>query len=389
MPQKLSIECSSISLPEDGPLQRHARHPRRTRPQDFYRSFDARQLLYDVFWDHEGKRILAVGPAPRNLKVHLARARWLAMPSGQQLTVTIHASISTMVVEMNGAPQGTSELQLQMDDMNWTVPVSENLQSRTAGSKILFTMNKNNDLVWIREWAEWHVKLHGTDTIFIFDNGSNLYDLEDIETVLEGVSGLTRYGVIDFRHKFGPIDPAVKIDPYWARFAQISSMNIVLRRLGRHAKGLLNLDIDELANAPEGRSLYDVVEHVGEGLLILPGRWVEPNKTSDGTGTGILSHSAFSLIHKDPKEGDSSPVKWILDPKRDWVDKLNVHPYWHWVRGRPLFGKSLMPEALFWHFRGINTGWKTNSRSKPRHPDTELTVDQELVKVRNRLDTLL
>jgi hypothetical protein len=52
------------------------------------------------------------------------------------------------------------------------------------------------------------------------------------------------------------------------------------------------------------------------------------------------------------------------------VRKLSVHPYWHWIEGRPWFGKAMPEDALYWHFRGINTNWK-QPRTAPPEGATE------------------
>ncbi len=376
-PQRIIIERSPASLPEHSELRRAPRNPGRRRPDEFYAAFDERQIFYDVFWNHSEDRILAVGPAPRNIRRSIGAARVHALPSREQLKTSLHISLSTMVAEWKGIPAGTTEIEVEIGGHTFTLKVQPNLSHQFVDRRVLFTMNKNNDLAWIEEWAHWHVKLHGTDTIFLFDNGSDRYATDDIAAVLSQIDGLRSYAVIDFPHKFGPIDPAVTFDPYWARFAQISSMSIVLRRLAASAHGLLNLDIDELANAPGGHSLYDLVRETRHGLLILPGRWVEPDIRQDGGKTG--AHGQFNLVHRDRKVRESSPVKWILDPGRRWISNLKAHPYWHWVHKRPLLGKAFMPGAFFWHFKGINTGWKLKDRAASRYADFELRVDPALM----------
>ena len=53
-------------------------------------------------------------------------------------------------------------------------------------------MNKNNDLAWIREWATFHQRLHGTDTVILYDNGSTAYAVDDVIETLRSVPGLAR-----------------------------------------------------------------------------------------------------------------------------------------------------------------------------------------------------
>lgn len=382
---QLQIGCTSLRLPADMGIRRQMRHPARERPAAFSAAFDALQLIYDVFWHEDHKRIVIAGPPPLNLARLWKKARITALPSGERLGFQSHKSLSTMQVETTPAPENTDRIALEFAGRVFELAVQPNFVEKTAGSRVLFTMSKNNDLDWIRYWADWHVRLHGTDTVFLFDNGSDRYDVGEIEAALGAVDGLKTVGVIDFPYLFGAFDPAVKVNPYWAHFAQISSMSIVLRRLAGQARGLLNCDIDELANAPGGRSLYDIVAETRAGLLILPGRWVEPDTGSSGqTSASSDAHERFSLVDRDKNLSDSSPVKWILDPRRVWTKSLAVHPYWHWIHKRPPFTKTFLKGAFFWHFRGINTGWKDERRLSSRTND--LVVDEELVSARTRFD---
>ena len=53
--------------------------------------------------------------------------------------------------------------------------------------------------------------------------------------------------------------------------------------------------------------------------------------------------------------------------------RLSVHPYWHWIEGRALFAKSMPKDALYWHFKGINTNWK---HDRTKAPEGELVRDE-------------
>jgi hypothetical protein len=52
-----------------------------------------------------------------------------------------------------------------------------------------------------------------------------------------------------------------------------------------------------------------------------------------------------------------------------------VHPYWHWVEGRPWFGKSMPRDAYYRHFRGINTNWKESRTVSPAAEAVEIDTD--------------
>ena len=155
-------------------------------------------------------------------------------------------------------------------------------------------------------------------------------------------------------------------------------MSTVLRRFGERAFGLLDCDIDELAGTRSGRSIYDLAKHSRGGLVAFRGIWIE------ATGAGTR-HRDFTQRRADPKAALSRPRKWALDPSRAWVRKLSVHPYWHWIEGRPPFAKSMPEDALYWHFRAINTNWKS-ARATPPPAHVALEPDAILTDIFTRGD---
>lgn len=368
----IRVDRTTAFLPEDDALRRKPRAPHKQRPVIFHERFEDRALVYDCFWHADGERILLVGPPPMNLRPHYRRASYTAMPSGTKLAARYHPSLSTMITELSGAPAGTTSVRLAFADHDFELPVGANFADLFAGRRVLFTMSKDNELGWIAEWARWHAKLHGTDAIILFDNGSTRYGVGDIEETLLGVPGIERLAVPSWPGRFGMTDHALAINPYWSHFLQISSMSVALRRLGASASGLLNCDIDELAATHSGRSIYSYLPEARHGLVVFRGQWVE------ATGSGG-THTAFTQRLRDRRAARSGPKKWVLDPKRDWVKRLAVHPYWHWVYSRPAFGKTMPRDAFYRHFRAINTNWKEGrtQAADPAalEPDTALIAD--------------
>ena len=374
----IRVARSTAFLPEDGPLRRMPRATRKPRPPTFVERFEDRALVYDAFWHADGARILLVGPPDMNLRGDLARAQYSASPSGAALSPGYHRSLSTMTTVLSGAPSGTTAVRMRLDGSEWELPVGANFGSRLAGRCILFGMNKDNDLGWIAEWARWHATMHGTDAIVLFDNGSTSYAPEQAEETLLGIAGISIAAVPRWPGKFGMTDHALAINPYWSHFLQIASMGVVLRRFGSAAAGILNCDIDELAATRSRRTIYDLLDQARRGLVVFRGQWIE------ATGDPRLAHRGFVHRHRDPRVARSSPGKWVIDPKRDWFANLGVHPYWHWVEGRPWFGKTMPADAQYWHFKGINTNWKEARTAAPAA--SELEPDPDLIESFARVD---
>jgi hypothetical protein len=367
----LDAESSAALLPAG--VRREPRAPQRKRPQAFVDAFDATSMFYDCFWHADGQRVLLVGPPPVNLVAGYALAAYTALPSRTKLKQRSHSSLSVMITELRGVPEGSTAISVTFGRETAELPIRANLSQQLGGARILFGMNKDNDLAWIREWATFHQRLHGTDTIILYDNGSTAYTTNDVVDSLRSVPGLAHVAVPVWPQPFGRTDPAVRLNPYWAHFPQIGSMSAVLRRYGAKAAGILNADIDELVEAPGGRSIYDVASSLKHGLAVFRGRWVEAVPL---TGAAA-DHRDYGFVKRDPKRALSRPNKWALDPKRPWVANLNVHPYWHWIAGRPMFAKVSPEGASYWHFRGINTNWKADRTSSPPPPET-LAADAEL-----------
>jgi hypothetical protein len=370
----IAAGASAAFLPEGGPLKRGPRAPNRRRPESFFDKFEALALAYDCFWHADGQRVLLVGPPPLTLKPAWSRARFLAMPSGTDLQAQNFISESVMLTALSGAPKDTNAIRLTLDGERYELPVQPNLSQKLAGSRLVFTMSKDNDLDWVRAWAGDHVNRHGADAVLFFDNGSTRYGIGDIEAVLLSVPGLQHVAVASWPWKYGSPDPAVINNPFYTLFPQIASMSVALRRFGAKAHGILNCDIDELVHTPQGMTIFDLARQSPKGLVVMEGRFIEAVTVAPNP-----VHADFTLRLRDGKARRSAPRKWALDPGRDWVADLAVHPYMHWLHGRPAFAKTQHPDVFYWHFRGISTNWK-DRRTETGHLDADmLEVDADWV----------
>lgn len=356
----LPVANSYAALSPENPAGRVPRARGRARPEVFAAAFDRRTLFYDCFRHRDGRRILLVGPPPYGIDYRGATFT----AGGVTLRARFHASLSTMVTELSGAPADAAAVRVSLAGEAHELAVQPNACAALAGRRLLFTINRDNELGWIREWAEYHARAHGTDAVIVVDNGSDKYSAGELRETLEAVPGIMQVAVPSWPYSFGPIDPAVTSNPYWARFLQIGSMSMVLRRYGEAAYGLLDCDVDELAGTRSGRSIYDLAHGSRGGLVVFRGTWIE----AVGAGT---RHREFTQRSADPRAALSPQRKWCLDPSRGWVRRLDVHPYWHWIEGRAWFSKTMPDDATYWHFKGINTNWKQTRRAAPDGPTVE------------------
>lgn len=372
---------SSAFLAEDSALRRLPRGPKRPRPREFMLSkFETRALIYDAFWHADGKRILLVGPPPLNLWPHIRHAHYRALPSRAPLKANYHASASVMITELGGAPTDTTAVEMIVGGVPFVVAVQPNSSHELAGRRLLFTMSKDNDLAWIKEWAHYHASMQGADAVVLFDNGSSRYEPAEIEAVLRSVKGIDKAAVVSWPYRYGATDLVVLSNPYYGLFLQIASMSVVLRRYGAEAFGILNCDIDELAATPKGTSVFELARQSVHGLAVMRGQFIEAVPAAD-LPPGPRTHRDFTSRRRDPVTRLSRPRKWALDPTRPWVADLGVHPYMHWIEGRPWFGKTQPPGMFYWHFRAINTNWKENRTESAHLTPADIEVDKRLAAV--------
>lgn len=377
MPARIhQIEFSAVALAEGSALRRQPKLPGRKRPASFHAAFEDKVLFYDVFRHPDGRRVLLVGPPLLNLATHFESARFEALPSRATLTPLRHESLSVILWEMQ-APSGTSAIRLTLAGETHDIPLRASVAEKFAGRRILTNLNRDNDLDWIEEWARYHARRHGADAVVIFDNGSTRYAPGDVAERLASVPGMKDIAVNSWPQKYGPVDPAVRVNPYWPRFLQIASLSVALRRFAPAATGLMNCDVDELL-APGDGPVFNQLASSRFGLIRFKGRWVPSIAAPDAP----LNRTHRHYPYRDPKRGRVSPGKWCLDPKRDWIaGDLGVHPYMHWIEGRPFAARFYDRRRFFWHFEGLNTGWK-DARAKGAGLDAgRLETDEILAKV--------
>ncbi|RDE08066.1 hypothetical protein [Pelagibacterium lacus] len=370
-----------MRLGDSSPLRRMPRAPGRPRPEAFGASFEDDILVYDAFWDAKGETILLVCPHPHNLRRLFRRARFTSEPDGRALRAKTFTTQSVMVVALHGADPGAREIAMDLDGQRRSMTIGDNLSAALAGASVLFTMNKDNRLEWIADWVDYHVHHHGIDTVIVFDNGSQRYRPADLLATISNRPGIRHALVLDWPFRYGAFDPAVRLNPYWAHFLQNAAMNVVLRRLAARARGILNLDVDELAESRRPGSILDALDATSHGLIVMKGRWIEA--ATDGADLATIRHRDFSVRPSDPDRQVCGAQKWAIDPRRAWFNHPRVQPHVHWIANRPLRAKATHEDWYYWHLKGINTNWKLD-RARSQAIDPRTMEKDEVLEQRYR-----
>ncbi|ODT75813.1 MAG: hypothetical protein ABS76_33130 [Pelagibacterium sp. SCN 64-44] len=337
-------------------------------------------LYYDCF--RSGPDVLLIGPPPYGLVSALHKATMTGLPGNISLASSSYRSESVMITRLVDVPSDVAAIRIALKSgETFTLNVQPSSVAEFSGARLLFTMSKDNELAWISEWARYHSRVHGTDAVVFFDNGSQRYTLAEIAATI-AAQGISRVAIHSWPYIYGAPDPAVRLNPFYTQFLQVASMSVMLRRYGLNSAGILNCDIDELAATPRDSSIYDLVQKSPQGLIVMQGRYMEPVPNSDAVPFG--DHRDYIRYLADPTLSTSRPKKWALDPSRHWVQNLKVHPYMHWIENRPFFSKTT-PEGVFYrHFRAINTNWKDRRTENLPETGQALIVDQDYIETLRR-----
>lgn len=309
----------------------------------YLEALDRETLWYDAIW-RAGLLYLVCPPLGRwRRAMRKARFRGDGVPLG----IKALYRYKRHEVLVLSAPTYPSRLSVYLGDWRGESAVSPAEPERFAGRDTLFYVSRNNALHWIVDHARLHQRLHGLEAMIVMDNGSDAYDLDEIEAALAPL-GL-QVLVLDAPFKYGPVGKP----PYrrMEKFMQTALFNVLRLRFLGAARAILSCDVDEVV-LTEGRSVFDAARSSRLGFVQIGGQWHSPAPGTDGP----YLH-ADHLWVKDPAE--TCPPKWCLRPD-------GVLGGWSWdvhgIERLPMLHGLTLKDMRFAHCRAVNTGWKRQTR---------------------------
>ena len=202
-------------------------------PYDFY------TLCFDVFFSLDGRKVIAVCPPWRNLSRALLPLN--ISLHDKQLHFTISYPRSDAIFDTNpvleiSLPAGFVPVQGTVLEFHWAsftqqCQVSINPFAHLAETKVpmtLVSVQKNNPLVWIKDWCLFYHRVHHVSHIVLYDNGSD--NRNSLSDELNALAPKLAVQVIawDFSYR-----------------EQTGALNHLYRMLGSGSDYYLSFDIDE------------------------------------------------------------------------------------------------------------------------------------------------
>jgi len=374
------IELSPVELEPAGGLARIP--PRRSARQqsDYKGSFDFYTIFYDTFRSRDGDWIVMVGPP-------LAKLAPVTVPTLMRAFAVEPLRVAQRVARALGVERGLpmqlraldrhAQLWLKSDRARAMLPprlfkqtyleVQPNEQALFRGKNVVVTMSRDNELVWIRDWARFHAKLHGCNAVLFYDNASTRYKTVDIQETLDSVDGIDTALVIRWPFKMGPGGGEHSV---WdSDYGQYGVLEHARRRFLSTADAVISIDIDELILTNNGSSIFDIMRGSDTGYVRFAGRWIE-NATAVAPDPASRRHKHYFYF----REGPPALPKWAVVPARC--------PHAAQWRAHDIIGMEPDSRAsaavTLRHFRAISTNWKSE-RWRPEALNPALhRMDEEL-----------
>lgn len=342
--EHMIIQLSSITFPE-GTFSRDYVVPHAVRSSDDAAHYDRQCLTYDVFYDFSTMQIILLCPKLVNFE-NIIRSATITSSYGLHRIQKIQKHRLYDVVYLMPTPR-PERVDFCFKVFKINVEIKHDVQDFLSGCRAVVAISKNNNLQWIRDWAEFYSKYHGADAVLLFDNDSSIYKPKDIRRMLSTVNNIKKVVIVQAPFKYGP-----RLNRSKEKFLQESLLNLGRIRFLNKCRSVLSVDIDELVICKGDKSIFEITERSIFGYTLFFESWRYAATISDDIRH--KDHCWKSLIsHKNPK------TKYCIDPKGLLASKSwSVHS----IRGIPQWLQRVMHtrSAQYLHCRQISTNWHYN-----------------------------
>lgn len=337
----------SLGIERDVPMELRNEHP------DF--QYDFRTLFYDAIFVPQSRSICLICPKFLNLSAVVKDGQFSS--KDQRLKPRFkcqYKRYDEIWLRCSGVPDS---LRFRFDSFDCEVPVGIQDKETFRGLRCAVLKSKDNELTWIKDWAEYHVKVHGLQGLVFFDNASEKYSTEDVHNALLKINGLEKVRVLSAPFPFG----AKRISKNTRQFKclTLGLLNIARLRYFQSAAAVLCTDVDELvAPTPEG-SVFALAERSPFGYIVFRGHWRYPQPMN----TQHVRHGDH--VYASTNDRFIGNKKYCICPKgllRFLRWSTHSVMYTGFLKNsaiRKAFRNALVKSRIeYWHCRKISTNWK-------------------------------
>ena len=342
--------------------------------------YDTKTIFYDTFFSNDLKYIFCVSPPFLNIGkpfsiTHENKPLKFNIHVADVVTIT-RIKTNTLMRQNTG-----NNLYLEVKFPCFNISLScakKNLIPLTKTNITLVTMQKDNPIIWIKDWCLWYKRLHGISRIVIYDNAS-----EKISTLTEKLKALSEEVEIILVHwpfPFGCKPVARHINEY----SQVGAFNHFRLFFGDNTKWVLSLDIDEYLYINKNISLIEYLAKFKNRFC--PIKYFKPCLVPDFTKIKKRKTPRFFHYAFVPGEIVGKVKKYCYQPryiKINWVHQVLLINSIQKVK--KLFCLKIQKnknykQIFFYHLKGINTGWRIHSKKLEDPKDKHFVFDSRLIR---------
>ncbi|GAC1549602.1 MAG: hypothetical protein NVS2B5_04840 [Beijerinckiaceae bacterium] len=368
--------------------RREPTRPPALRDDAFERQFDATTLFFDAFGFPGSNRIVLLGPPLFNLAPAVAAMRVTALPSGIPCVFEVRHLDRHMQMWLE-APAGTHRMSFSGALGAFEVEVAAPALSPFRDRRVIFTLSKDNEIDWIRDWIRFNRDINGADAVLIYDNASTRYGTADLLDAVRSLAGIKAAAVVHWPFRYGPQGTLAR--GLWdSDFCQLGAWEHARWRFLSGARSVMNSDVDELVLSEDGASVFEKAEHSTFGIARYSGRWI--------VGTEASTQAAVCPRHRDfdvtlrpqmqrtrlllKRDASLCFPKWTIVPRRCPArSQWKVHTIGGWWPAR-----LSTPGVTFRHFREIGGNWKYDRNIREAFDLARHVKDEALARAFNRVD---
>ena len=364
-----SINLSSVILDKETHTLRIP--PRKEEDQQFnYKElFDYTTLFADIFFLADG-RVELLGPPLLNLESILKKGN-LSIDGKNyhdELNITSeHRKCRILLPKIQNIHK--KKLVLEYEGTCFEREIQPNQCDFFKDCNVLVTQQRDNPLEWIGYWIAHHAKHHETDAVLIYDNGSTLYTLKELEKLVCSVKGIKKVCIVNWLIPYGVTGGDKSI---WdSDFGQYQSWEHAMARFCANANTVIIGDVDELIVHEQGISIPQLLAYIDEPVVAYRRRQIEE----------VLSLPKYTDLprmhcHTHLYQAQKMPwaAKYAINPKKV---KAGTHFRVHDVLGDKMYTDE---KLLGRHFGALRIHWRVGSfepipmKTKEEYK-TELTED--------------
>lgn len=338
------IDCNPLVLPVHSELYRIPPRPQDKMEDGYLTKYDGHTLAVDAF--NAGPNVRLIGPPLLNLNEFMSDARIILDGYGSaNFSWQDYHKMSRAKVEKTGSVQN---LRLEIGRETLDVPVAGDDLSSFQGSNVLITMNKNNRLENIYDWALNFAKNHDVDSMIIYENRSHYYSLEEMADYLASLP-LKKIYLVDWPFKFGSTGGPNQI---WdSDFGIYMCWEHARWRFLQFANSVFINDADEFPVSKSGDSLVNLVENSSNGVIRYPVRNVPAAPRPGLDERRVRLHSDYIYNNR---QFTNFSNKVAYQPTR-LPEKVQVgnHNFYGWEKET-----DTVDDVVAHHFIGVHYNWR-------------------------------